>query len=90
MPWLRKNLQNEPLAYKAIFDRFETLFLADGAPRDMVLMEDARGINDLTLWMHVSPKLRSAFPEFEEAANFEKAGNLAFLIGHQEEFEKFK
>lgn len=81
MNWYKKRYGDQCWAETAIFNRFEALFMAAGAPLDMVMVEQEHDATDSTIWLALPDRFVSAFPEFKPAGDEEPPKELTYLIG---------
>lgn len=89
MPWYRCNFASRPLAESSVHPRFETLFMANRAPAEMLLIKQNHSSHVSTLSMRLpDAKLRSFFTEFEEVNEANLPMKAKLSVGHPAEFDK--
>lgn len=77
------------MAQKAIRDRFEVMFRAEGEPEAMLLVREMHDSGGSTLWLRVpGENYQSMFPELQRASEAELPRNAIFLGGKRHEYEK--
>ena len=88
MIWIKRHFEGRPWTESAIFNTFETLFMASGGPKAMLLIEQEHAPLVSTLWIRLpNAALQSAFDGFELADQAQLPQKAILLIGHNDEFE---
>jgi len=89
MLWFKKRFEGSPVIQDTIQNRFETIFNANGAPPEMLLIEQPIITGVSVFWLRLpDTRFRSAFPELEEADPSALPKRAVLLVGHPSEFEK--
>jgi hypothetical protein len=73
----------------AVQNRFETIFVAAGAPPEMLLVGTTPGPGRFTHWLRLpNERYRHAFHEFAEIDARDLPRKAILLVGYSDEFER--